>query len=81
MSFSEFELKRYEKIVDGYVQKNRPSPSIRSQLDLSYRIQGQSVEIFEIRPMWRNPDETIENPVIKATYKHVATLRINSTSL
>ena len=54
--------------MDEYIEKHRPPPNIREQLDLSYRIIRQSVEIFEVRPVWDNPKEKVENGVAKATY-------------
>lgn len=68
MSFSEFEIKRIQKIVGRYVEENRPSAEIRNEIDLSFKIEGQSVEIFEIRRLWNDPNEKIEGPVAKATY-------------
>lgn len=68
MPFSEFEIKRLQKIVGRYVKKNRPPANIRKEVDLSFRIEGQSVEIFEIRPLWNKPEEKIEEPVAKATF-------------
>ena len=68
MAFSEFEIKKYEKAVAKYVEKSRPPPHIRNELDLAFRLKGQSVEIFEIRPLWDNPSEKVEEPVAKATY-------------
>jgi hypothetical protein len=69
MSLSEFETKRFEQIVQRYVDQHRPPPHIRPELDLGCRVNGQSVEIFEIRPVWRGlPGEKMEHPVAKATY-------------
>ncbi len=68
MAFSELEKKRYEKVVKAFVDSRRPPLEIRPQLDLSYRMSGQSVEIFEIRPAWKAPSEKVENSVAKATY-------------
>jgi spore coat polysaccharide biosynthesis protein SpsF (cytidylyltransferase family) len=68
MALSEFEAKRYEKLVREYVEKHRPPPHLRKQVDLSFRIKGQSVEIFEIRPLWNDPKKQIEEAVAKATY-------------
>ncbi|ANJ66707.1 hypothetical protein A9404_04340 [Halothiobacillus diazotrophicus] len=69
MALTEFEIKRLEKVVGSFIEKHRPAPQIRPQLDLSYRINGQSVEIFEIRPRWRGePGEFMEHPIAKATY-------------
>ena len=68
MAFSEFERKKYEKVVARYIEGKRPPVHVRPELDLGYRLKGQSVEIFEIRPLWDNPDKKIEEPVAKATY-------------
>jgi uncharacterized membrane protein YsdA (DUF1294 family) len=50
MSLSEFELKKCEKAIAAFMSKRRPPPHIRQELDLGYRINGQSIEIFVIRP-------------------------------
>src|ERR1022692_3564693 len=50
MTLSEFNTKRCEKLVVQFIEKRRPPPRIRSQVDLAFRINGQSVEIFEVRP-------------------------------
>jgi hypothetical protein len=69
MALSEFELARVKSALESFMQKRRPPPHIRSKLDLGFRILGQSVEIFEIRPAWRGPpQERHESPVAKATY-------------
>ena len=68
MALSEFEIKRCEKLVGQYVENRRPPPHIRNELDLDFRINGQGVEIFEIRPDLREPGEKIESPVAKTTY-------------
>nr|CEN54961.1 putative integron gene cassette protein [uncultured bacterium] len=69
MAFSELETKRIERAVGAFIEKRRPPPHIRPKLDLAFRISGQSVEIFEIRPRWRGaPGEITEHPVAKATY-------------
>ena len=69
MALSEFERKRLERTVGAYIEKHRPPPHIRPDLDLCFRIEGQSVEIFEVRPDWQNPKEKMEKPCAKATYK------------
>lgn len=68
MAISEFEIKRCEKEVEKFLSKRRPPAHIRGQLDFGYRIENQSVELFEVRPNWRNPEEKIEIPFAKATY-------------
>ena len=69
MAFSEFEAARINKVVGAFIDRRRPPASIRARLDLAYRVKGQSVEIFEVRPRWRGaPGETIEEYVAKATW-------------
>lgn len=68
MAISEFEIKRCEKILDAYLKKHRPPPPIRNEFDISYRIKDQSIEIFEIRPAFRNPEGKTEIMVAKTTY-------------
>ena len=68
MALSEFERKKCEKEVRAFIERRRPPPHVRNELDLGFRVSGQSVEIFEIRPLWREPDKKIEHAVAKATY-------------
>ena len=68
MALTELERKRYEKAVSKFIEARRPPPHLRPKLDLSYRFERQSVEILEVRPDYREPSETIENSVAKATY-------------
>ncbi len=69
MAISEFEIKRCEQLVQKYLDGRRPPVHLRPELDLGYRINGQSVEMFEIRPVWKGqPGEKMELPIAKATY-------------
>ena len=69
MALAEIELARVRKAMDAFMQQRRPPPHIRPKLDLGFRVAGQSIEIFEIRPRWDGPpDEKHESPVAKATY-------------
>jgi hypothetical protein len=68
VAFNDIEAQRIKTIVNAYVQKRRPPPHIRPQLDIGFRLERQSIEIFEVRPAWRRPGELMENPVAKATY-------------
>ena len=68
MTLSEFETKRVEKLASQYIDAHRPPPHIRSQLDISFRITEQSLELFEIRPRWDNPSEILEHDFAKTTF-------------
>ncbi len=69
MALSELEAARVRKALGGFVERRRPPPHIRPKLDLGFRVLGQSVELFEVRPVWRGaPGEKQEQPFAKATY-------------
>ena len=68
VAFNEIETQRIKNVVGSYVEKRRPPPHIRPKLDIGFRIQGQSIEIFEIRPAWKRADEILEHSVAKATF-------------
>jgi len=78
MTLSEFEIKRTEKIVGSFVEQRRPEPAIRDQLDIGFRLTGQSVELFTIRPVWNMPEKKIESSIAKATWvKNRKTWRVS----
>jgi hypothetical protein len=68
MAFSEFELKKIEKALAKFMKIRRPPAEIRSEVDLGYRLYGQSLELFEIRPQWDNPSIIREHQFAKATF-------------
>lgn len=68
MALNDIERKRVEKSVGAFIEKRRPSPHIRPELDLGFRISGHSVELFEIRPQWDQPEIIREHPYAKATF-------------
>lgn len=69
MTFNEIETQRIKNEVGEFIERRRPPPHIRAQLDLRFRLTGQSIEIFEVRPTWRGASgETTEHGVAKATY-------------
>lgn len=68
MAFNDLENRRIENTLAEFVAKRRPPPHIRPKLDIGYRLSGQSIEIFEIRPQWDNPSIIREHPFAKATY-------------
>ncbi|MHB8079781.1 MAG: DUF3024 domain-containing protein [Candidatus Krumholzibacteriia bacterium] len=51
-ALGEIELKRCEKALATFMDRRRPPPHIRPQLDLGRRLTGHSIEIFEVRPDW-----------------------------
>ncbi len=67
MAFAEIELARIEKKVGGFCRA-RTRPEIRDQLRLEYQVDRQDVELFEVRPHWREPGEELHTPVAKFKY-------------
>jgi hypothetical protein len=68
MAISEFEIKKVERAAEQFLSKRRPAPQIRKELDLGYMIEGQSVEVLEIRPDWKDNTIIRKYPMAKATY-------------
>ncbi len=68
MALTEKQIQEVTTAGQAFLEKRRPEEKIRKQLDLAYRIEGQSVMVYEIRQKWRNPDEYTESPVGKATF-------------
>ena len=68
MAFNDLDRKRIEKAMDAFLAKRRPPAHIRAELDIGYRITGQSVEILEIRPQWNDCSVIHQYPIAKATY-------------
>lgn len=69
MALTELETARVRKAVGAFVDRRRPPPHLRQEVDLTFRVSGQSVEIMEVRRAYGGaPGEKIEVPVAKATY-------------
>jgi hypothetical protein len=68
MPFTELEIKRCERDLEAFMARKRPPPHIRSRLDFGFRIEGQSVELDEIRPAWDNPEEITHRPFARITF-------------
>ncbi|MBW8015941.1 MAG: DUF3024 domain-containing protein [Planctomycetes bacterium] len=68
MAFEQFTYKKIEALTDEFVERRRPPVYLRQKIDISFRIDGQSVIIFEITPRWNDPDEKIERTVAKTTF-------------
>ncbi len=68
MALTEFETEHAVAFLDAFIARRRPPEELRGELDLGYRIDDQSVEIFEIRTSPRDLSQKIESPVARATY-------------
>jgi hypothetical protein len=68
MALTNTQIQKIEKAAAKFMYYKRPPLEIREKLDIGYRIEGQSVYIFEIIPRWDKPEEKIESPVAKTTF-------------
>ena len=68
MSLTEKQIGEIKQAAAKFMYYMRPEERIRDQLDLDYRIEGQSVYIFEIRPQWDKPEIIRHFDVAKSTY-------------
>ena len=56
------------EVMENFIDQNRPPENVRHEVDLSYRIENQSIYVYEIRPLWNNPAEIIHSDIAKTTY-------------
>ena len=68
MGFCQFEEKRVEMLAGGFVEGRRPRLEVRDKVDLAFRIEKQSLFIFEIRPHWQKPEIILEEMIAKTTF-------------
>src|SRR5687767_1120164 len=68
MSINIFGTMDIMEVMENFLEMKRPPENIRHQLDLGYKIENQSIIIYEIRPAFHNPSEKIECPVAKTTF-------------
>lgn len=54
--------------LENFIDKIRPPEEMRKQYDISYKIEDQSVIIYELRPHWEKKDQFIESNIAKTTY-------------
>ena len=58
-----------EATVKKYVESLRPDdPKIREQLDFGYSYDGKIFEIYEIRPVWNDPEKIQHLPFAKIRF-------------
>ena len=56
------------EMMENYIERIRPPQHIREELDIGYKIENQSIILFEIRPSFFKREVIIESPYAKATY-------------
>jgi hypothetical protein len=56
------------EVLENYIERIRPPENMRAKLDVSYKIDGQSIIIHEIRPSLVVKNKILEPLIAKATY-------------
>ena len=54
--------------MENFIARIRPPEQIRPELDIGYKIENQSILVFEIRPQWNKPEVIREFPIAKTTF-------------
>jgi len=58
-----------ESTVKKYVESLRPENiEVRKQIDIGYSFDGQVIELFEIRPIWKEPKKYQKQPFAKIRF-------------
>jgi len=68
LALTKDQISKIEQAAAKYMYYHRPPLEIREQLDFGYRIDGQNVYLFEIRPRWDKPEMKMESSIAKTTY-------------
>jgi len=63
-----FDSASYKKAIEYYVESIRPPVEIRHNLDIGYVFEKQSLELFEIRPSFKNKSIIQHFPFAKTTF-------------
>lgn len=68
MSFTGEEISEIQAVIDQYIETFRPREEIRDELDYECQIEGQSVILYEVRPVYFDPTKFTKMEIAKATY-------------
>jgi hypothetical protein len=67
MALTEFETRRVEKVMSEFIEICRPPMHLRKEVDLAFRLDRQTVDIFEIRILPWDP-VPLEQPIARARW-------------
>tara|TARA_B110000444_G_scaffold52520_1_gene48499 strand:- start:352 stop:570 length:219 start_codon:yes stop_codon:yes gene_type:complete len=69
MAFTPDEIARHLQDLEKYFwSKRRPPLGIPHQIREGQRLEGQSVELFFMRPAWNDPTDWLEESIARTTY-------------
>lgn len=67
MAIPELTRRRAEGLLQQLIDRRLP-PSLRDEIRMSVETRGNSVTLFEHRPVWRMPDEWTDGKVAQFRY-------------
>jgi hypothetical protein len=59
---------QYAAAVVGRYCENKVPPHVRDQIQVSYKIQNDTITIYESRPHWQKPDVWTERTIAQFRY-------------
>jgi hypothetical protein len=69
MAFTENEIAEYATIIEEHFWAHRRPPlHLRDQIREGQRFADQSIELFFVRPVFRLPDQWVEDPIAKIKF-------------
>lgn len=68
MPFNDLETQKIKNTVDTLFMAKRPPVEIRNKVDFAYRLENQSILLFEVRQHWQDKTKMLENEIAKLTY-------------
>lgn len=68
MAVSSLQVLDIIEVMEGFLERNRPPENMRAKLDVGYKIEGQSIIIHDIRPLFNDSSRTIYPAIAKATF-------------
>ena len=68
MPLPEPQLRECLSAVGSFIQRRRPPPKLRAQLDYRANIKGSEVVLVEVRPAYNDKRRTIEHAIAKAKW-------------
>lgn len=54
--------------MSGFMKRRRPPEHIRNMLDYGYTVEGQTIDILEIRPVHNLPQTMIHGPIARIRF-------------
>ena len=72
MAFSQTEKVMIEAVLAAFVERRRPPVHLRDKLEHGFRMDGQAIELFEVRPRFDDKTRKTQLSFAKARYVKTA---------